>query len=62
MAQNNDETDLFGGIALGIATLAALLIANSALGPQYNALTRRRKFALDQSGCRRVSSIGSMMV
>src|ERR1700676_1605096 len=38
MAQNSDQADLFGGIALGIATLAALLIANSALGPQYNAL------------------------
>src|ERR1700694_4612766 len=38
MAQNSDQTDLFGGIVLGIATLAALLIANSALGPQYNAL------------------------
>src|SRR5450631_1169561 len=38
MAQNSDQTDLFGGIALGMTTLAALLIANSALGPQYNAL------------------------
>jgi NhaA family Na+:H+ antiporter len=39
MAQNNtDKADLFGGIALGIAALAALLIANSPLGPQYNAL------------------------
>jgi NhaA family Na+:H+ antiporter len=38
MAQNTDKADLFGGIALGIATLAALLIANSALGPQYNAI------------------------
>jgi NhaA family Na+:H+ antiporter len=38
MAQNSDQADLFGGIALGIATIAALLIANSALGPQYNAL------------------------
>jgi NhaA family Na+:H+ antiporter len=38
MAQNSDQADLFGGIALGIATLAALLTANSALGPQYNAL------------------------
>src|ERR1700682_1430380 len=38
MAQNSDQADLFGGIALGIATLAALSIANSALGPQYNAL------------------------
>src|SRR5450756_2101498 len=38
MAQNSDQTDLFGGIALGMNTLAASLIANSALGPQYNAL------------------------
>jgi Na+:H+ antiporter, NhaA family len=38
MAQSTDKTDLFGGIALGIATLAALLIANSPLGPQYSAL------------------------
>src|ERR1035438_9343067 len=38
MAQHNDNADLFGGIALGVATVVALLIANSALGPQYNAL------------------------
>jgi Na+:H+ antiporter, NhaA family len=38
MAQKTDRADLFGGIALGIATLAALLIANSPLGPQYSAL------------------------
>ena len=38
MAQNADKADLFGGIALGIATLAALSIANSPLGPQYSAL------------------------
>src|ERR1700681_2837202 len=38
MAQDSDQADLFGGIALSIATLAALLIANSAGGPQYNAL------------------------
>ncbi len=38
MAQNTDKADLFGGIALGTATLAALLIANSPLSPQYNAL------------------------
>jgi NhaA family Na+:H+ antiporter len=38
MAQKADQADLFGGIALGIATLAALLIANSPLGPQYSAL------------------------
>jgi NhaA family Na+:H+ antiporter len=38
MAQNADKADLFDGIALGIATLAALSIANSPLGPQYIAL------------------------
>jgi NhaA family Na+:H+ antiporter len=38
MAQSADKADLFGGIALGIATLAALSIANSPLGPQYSAL------------------------
>jgi len=38
MAQKTDQADLFGGIALGIATLAAISIANSPLGPQYSAL------------------------
>jgi NhaA family Na+:H+ antiporter len=38
MAQNTDQADLFGGIALGVAALAALLMANSPLGPQYSAL------------------------
>ena len=38
MAQNSDPADLFGGLALGVATLAALWIANSPLGPQYSAL------------------------
>jgi NhaA family Na+:H+ antiporter len=38
MAQTTDKADLFGGIALGIATLATLLIANSPFGPQYSAL------------------------
>src|ERR1700738_5217230 len=38
MAQNADKADLFGGVALGMATLAALLIANSPLGPQYSDL------------------------
>src|ERR1700681_1821031 len=38
MSQNTDQADLFGGVALGIATLAALVIANSPLGPQYSAL------------------------
>ncbi len=38
MAQETDKTDLLGGIALGTAALAALLVANSPLGPQYDAL------------------------
>jgi NhaA family Na+:H+ antiporter len=38
MAQKTDQADLFGGIALAIATLAALLIANSPFGAQYDAL------------------------
>jgi Na+:H+ antiporter, NhaA family len=38
MAQTTDNADLFGGIALGVAALAALLTANSPLGPQYDAL------------------------
>src|SRR6266852_6325999 len=36
--QTTDRTDLFGGIALGIAALAAVGIANSALGDYYDAL------------------------
>jgi len=38
MVQSTDKIALFGGVALGIATLAALLMANSPLGPQYEAL------------------------
>src|SRR5580658_433939 len=38
MAQNSDRADLFGGIALGAAALAALAIANSPLADQYSAL------------------------
>src|SRR5437588_497106 len=38
MTETTDRTDLFGGIALGIAALAALGIANSALAPYYDAL------------------------
>jgi NhaA family Na+:H+ antiporter len=33
-----DNTDLYGGIALGIAAAAALIVANSPLGSQYQAL------------------------
>jgi len=35
---STDRTDLFGGIALGIAALAAVGIANSAVGDYYDAL------------------------
>ena len=38
MAGDTDRADLYGGIALGAAALAALFIANSPLAPQYNAL------------------------
>jgi Na+:H+ antiporter, NhaA family len=34
----SDRIDLLGGIALGLATLAALAVANSPFGPQYTAL------------------------
>ena len=51
MAQHNDRADLFAGIALGVATLAALLIANSGLGPQYDAL-------IHATGEIRIGSIG----
>ena len=36
--ETTDRTDLFGGIALGMAALAALGIANSALAHYYDAL------------------------
>ena len=49
--QSTDKADLYGGIALGIATLAALIIANSSLAPQYRAL-------LDATGEIRIGSIG----
>jgi Na+:H+ antiporter, NhaA family len=40
-----------GGVVLGIATLAALIVANSALGPQYRAF-------LEATGEVRVGSLG----
>jgi len=49
--QSTDKADLYGGIALGIATLAALIIANSSLAPQYRAL-------FDATGEIRIGSIG----
>jgi NhaA family Na+:H+ antiporter len=48
---DTDKADLYGGIILGIATLAALVVANSPLGPQYSAL-------LDATGEIRVGSFG----
>src|SRR5215472_6271088 len=48
---NPDKVDLYGGITLGIATLAALVVANSPLGPQYSAL-------LNATGEIRIGSIG----
>ncbi len=38
MAEDTDGADLYGGVALGAAALAALLIANSPLAAQYSAL------------------------
>jgi NhaA family Na+:H+ antiporter len=51
MAYDEDNTDLYGGIALGVATLAALAVANSGFEPQYRAL-------LDANGEIRIGSIG----
>jgi Na+:H+ antiporter, NhaA family len=50
-AHGAGNTDLFGGIALGVAALAALVIANSPLGPGYSAL-------LDVTAELRIGSIG----
>jgi NhaA family Na+:H+ antiporter len=47
----SERTELYGGIALGFATLAALVVANSPLGPQYDAL-------LHSTGEVRIGSIG----
>jgi NhaA family Na+:H+ antiporter len=51
MAQDSGKADLYGGIALGIATLAALAVANSVLEPSYSAL-------LEAKAEIRVGSIG----
>lgn len=48
---NTDNVDLFAGIVLGIATVAALIVANSPLAPQYRAL-------FDATGEIRIGSIG----
>lgn len=50
-AHSADNTDLHGGIALGVAAAAALIVANSPLGPAYQAL-------LHTSGEVRIGSIG----
>src|SRR5438128_381954 len=46
-----DNTDLHGGIVLGVATIAALIVANSPLGSQYEAL-------LQATGEVRIGSMG----
>jgi NhaA family Na+:H+ antiporter len=38
MADHDSKTDLYGGVALGAATLVALILANSPLASQYDAL------------------------
>jgi NhaA family Na+:H+ antiporter len=38
MASHDSKTDLYGGFVLGVATLAALILANSPLASQYEAL------------------------
>ena len=47
----SDNSDLLGGIVLGVATIAALIIANSPLGHQYEAV-------LQTTGEVRIGSIG----
>ena len=47
----SDSADLYGGIVLGVATIAALIVANSPLGHQYEAL-------LQTTGEVRIGSIG----
>jgi len=51
MAQTSDKADLLGGILLAIATVLALLVANSPLAPHYSAI-------LHTTGEIRVGSIG----
>jgi Na+:H+ antiporter, NhaA family len=50
-ANESDRSDLYGGVALGIGTLAALVVANSPLNPYYAAL-------LQTTGEVRIGSIG----
>jgi NhaA family Na+:H+ antiporter len=51
LAHDADKTDLYGGIALGAASLAALVIANSAFEPHYTAM-------LEVKGEIRIGSVG----
>ena len=46
-----DNQGLYGGIVLGLAAIAALIVANSPLGPHYDALLRT-------TGEVRIGSIG----
>ena len=50
-SHTSDNTDLYGGIALGLAAAAALVVANSPFGPAYQAL-------LHTTGEVRIGSIG----
>ncbi|MGV7216040.1 Na+/H+ antiporter NhaA [Bradyrhizobium sp. UFLA05-112] len=50
-SHSDADVDLYGGIVLCIATIAALIVANSPLGPQYSAL-------LAAKGEIRIGSIG----
>ena len=47
----SDNTGLYGGIVLGLSAIAALIVANSPLGPDYEALLRT-------TGEVRIGSIG----
>ena len=50
-SHGSENADLYGGIVLGLATIAALVVANSPLGHQYEAL-------LQTTGEVRIGSIG----
>ena len=48
---DSGNADLYGGIILGIATIAALIVANSPLASQYGAL-------LEATGEVRIGALG----
>jgi NhaA family Na+:H+ antiporter len=50
-SDGSDNTGLYGGVVLGLAAIAALVVANSPLGPHYEALLRT-------TGEVRIGSIG----